>query len=391
MYILTINAGSSSVKFKLFSFPSHECIGKGSIERIGHEKSTIFILCNGRERETTEPIADHTQAIKSVLHTIDELVGLDSIKGIGHRVVHGGETYTHPVVINQTVIDDLKRLSSLAPLHNPVNREGIQACLAELPNVSQIAVFDTAFHQTIPKENFLYALPRSFYTDHKIRKYGFHGTSHKYVSEKAQLFLQQQDYPASRLIICHLGNGSSISAIKDGKSVNTTMGFTPLDGIPMGTRSGSIDPGIVLHLLNSVEMDTKQITHLLNKESGLLGLCGDSDMRDIHEKYDSSTQHKEAFTILVQRIAETIGSYQVTLGGCDAIIFTGGMGENAFYLREAVINTLSWQGISLDHEANVSNNSLLISKNTSPCAVLRIPTDEEYMIAKETYTLVQNE
>jgi acetate kinase len=389
MNILVINAGSSSVKFKIFSIPSYSCIGKGSIDRIGHVRSNVSIECNDKKRELTEQIVDHTSAIDTMLHSIDDFLGLDAIQGVGHRVVHGGEKYAHSVRIDDEVIADLKRLSSLAPLHNPVNIEGITACMKILPDISQVAVFDTAFHQTIPKENYLYAIPHSLYTEQKIRRYGFHGTSHKYVSEKARSFLKDHDLPTDRLIVCHLGNGSSITAIKKGESVNTTMGFTPLAGIPMGTRSGSIDPGIVLHLLTQDGYDAKAVSRMLNKESGLYGLCGDSDMREIHKKYVTSSQHKEAFDILVGRIAETIGAYQVTLGGCDAIVFTGGMGENAAYLRDAVIDRFFWQGISLDEQENASKDSLLISNADSSCAVLRIKTDEEYMIAKETVALVQ--
>lgn len=380
--ILVINAGSSSLKYRIFSATKKNksnteltCLDKGLIDRIG--------LPNGPK--------NHNEALKTALNIIIKkgiIEKITDIEAVGHRVVHGGEHYTKPTRITPEVIKTIKELCKLAPLHNPPNLETILACKKLLPKIPQVAVFDTAFHQTMPGKAFLYALPYSFYKKDGIRRYGFHGTSHSYIGrEAAKLLGARKD---KKIITCHLGNGSSITAIKNGESMDTSMGFTPLEGIPMGTRCGDIDPAIVYKIMETHKLNTKQIDELLNKESGLKGLYQKSpDMRDIW----ASAQKKEKRALflldfLAYKIAKYIASYTVALDGLDAITFTGGIGENAYYLRARVIKLLNPLGAKIDTAKN-KKNALQIHSPKSKIKIFIIPTNEELEIARETLKLVK--
>ncbi|MGV8169401.1 MAG: acetate/propionate family kinase, partial [Candidatus Nanoarchaeia archaeon] len=321
-------------------------------------------------------IKNHDDAIKLVLSHIPK----KDINIVGHRVVHGGEKYSAPITITEDVKKTIKELSSLAPLHNPPNLQGIESCEKLLPGIPQIAVFDTSFHSTISRKTFLYALPYSFYTEHGIRKYGFHGTSHNYIMLETKKLLKKEKI---NMISCHLGNGSSITAIKNNESVDTSMGFTPLAGIPMGTRSGDIDPGIILHLMENTNFSLEEMKKLLNKESGLLGISGESDMRKIYDKARNGNEKSLlAIDMLAYDLAKYIGSYFAVLGNVDAITFTGGLGENAFYVRSRAIKYLENFGVILDEDKN-RRNEKIISSEKSKVKVLVLPTNEELMIARE--------
>jgi acetate kinase len=392
MKILTINAGSSSLKYTLYD--KEKSVLKGQVDAIGQERSKLLIKIDGVEIEKPIEVKDHKKALKIAFDSLKEYGNLSSLKeidGVSHRVVHGGEYFSKATLIDAKVIKKIKELSSFAPLHNPHNLTGILEC-KKLLKCKQIAVFDTAFHQTIPEKAFLYALPYKFYEKGGIRKCGFHGTSHRYVSEEAKKLLKKEKCKTEKIITCHLGNGSSITAIKKGKSIDTSMGFTPLDGIPMGSRSGSIDPTIPLILASTNKPE--EVDEILNKKSGFIGFTGIStDMRKIFEtsKKGKGEKKKRAdlmIEILSYKIAQYIGSYTTILGGLDGLVFTGGIGENAFYIRKKVCEYLNYLSLSLDNKKN-DKNELIISDKRSRIRVYVIPTNEELQMIKESKTLLK--
>lgn len=394
MKVLVINCGSSSLKYQLIRMEDEEVLAKGIVERIGIDGSMITYKANGNKIVKEKKISNHKEAIKLVLDTLmDKEIGvIESIKDIyavGHRIVHGGEKCKKSVLINESVKQDIIDCYKIAPLHNPANVIGINACEEVMKDTKMVAVFDTAFHESIKKEQYLYAIPYSLYEKFKIRKYGFHGTSHNYVSHKVAEVLKK-DIKDLKIISCHLGNGASICAIKNGKSFDTSMGFSPLDGIVMGTRSGSIDPTIVTYLED--EGYTKeQINNMLNRESGALGLSGvSSDFRDIErEARKGNEKAKLALDVYHYSIKKMIGSYIAALGGVDVIIFTAGVGENSSFTRKESLKGLEGLGIEIDDERNnVKAEIKEISSNNSKVKVFVIPTNEELQIAKETLKVI---
>lgn len=392
--IIAINAGSSSLKFQLFEMPSEEVITKGIVERIGLKDSIFTISVNGEKIKEVTDIPDHEVAVKILLDKLTSLgiiQSLDEIEGIGHRVVHGGEEFNDSVLITEEALQKFEALSELAPLHNPANITGIRAFQRVLPNVPAIAVFDTAFHQTMPENSFLYSLPYEYYKNYGIRKYGFHGTSHKYVSQRAAEMLGRP-VEHLRLISCHLGNGASIAAIEGGKSIDTSMGFTPLAGVTMGTRSGNIDPALIPYIMEKTNKDADQVLDVLNKESGMLGVSGfSSDLRDIEEEAEKGNERAElALKVFADRIHKYIGSYAARMCGVDAIIFTAGIGENSSAIRARVLQGLEFMGIYWDPALNkVRGEEAFISYPHSPVKVMVIPTDEEVMIARDVMRLAK--
>lgn len=393
MKILSVNAGSSSLKFQLFEMPEEKVIASGLIERIGLPASIITVTTNGDKRRTVEDIQDHAKAVQKVLSVLLDLsivASLDEIKGVGHRVVHGGEKFSDSVLITDEVITEIDKLSELAPLHNPANLIGIKAFQKVLPNVKQIAVFDTAFHQTMPIESYLYPAPYSWYVKYGVRRYGFHGMSHKYVSERAYKLLGKGP-EGTRLITIHLGNGASVTAIRDGKSVETSMGFTPLVGLMMGTRSGDVDPSILPFVMQKENCSFEDTLNALNYESGLKGISlASSDMRDILKGVnEGNKQCILAFNLYIKRVCDYIGQYYILLGGCDALVFTAGIGENSGQTRKAIIDRLAALEIKLDEEANkVMGKESIVTKPDSKIKVLVIPTNEELVIARDTLRLI---
>jgi len=394
MKVLVINCGSSSLKYQLINMENENCLAQGLIERIGSEGSGLTQKVEGREKYIVkQDMKDHKDAIKLVLETlVDETNGViksvEEISSVGHRVVHGGEYYSSSVVIDEKVIQALEECSKLAPLHNPPNIIGINACKALMPNTPMVAVFDTAFHQTMPEHSFIYPLPYELYEDHKIRKYGFHGTSHKYVSQEAAK-LMGKDIKDLKIISCHLGNGASICAIDGGKSIDTTMGFTPLAGLAMGTRAGDIDPAIVTYLMQELDLTPAQVGDLMNKKSGVLGVSGiSSDFRDLKAAAQGNKRAQLSLDVFHYRIKKFIASYAGALGGVDCIIFTAGIGENSSDAREASCEGLEFLGIKIDKEKNnVAGKVAEISADDSTVKVFAIPTNEEVMIARDTKEL----
>lgn len=390
--IIAINAGSSSFKFQLFEMPSEEVITKGLVERIGMKDSIFTITVNGEKQKETLDIPDHNVAVEMLLNKLTDLkiIGsLNEIEGVGHRVVHGGEEFADSVLITDEVLQKIEELSELAPLHNPANITGIKAFQKVLPNVPAVAVFDTAFHQTMPKSSFVYSLPFEYYDKYGIRKYGFHGTSHKYVSERAAEMLGR---PLSqlRLISCHLGNGASITAIQGGKSIDTSMGFTPLAGVTMGTRSGDVDPALIPYIMEKTGKTAEEVIDVMNKESGMLALSGfSSDLRDIETEAANGNERAElALSVFASRIHKYIGSYAARMYGVDAIIFTAGIGENSDVIRARVLNGLEFMGVYWDPALNeLRGDERFISYPHSPVKVMVIPTDEEVMIARDVVRL----
>ena len=387
MKILVVNAGSSSIKSKLFEKKKDfEPIAKFHIDGIGLTRCKLIFKSENKNIGLHQKVKNHEEGIKLLLKTLTStktIENLKEIKAVGHRVVHGGEKYSEPTKIDARVIKTIDKLSTLAPLHNPANLQAIKACKKLLPRIPQVAVFDTAFHQTMPEKAYLYGLPYEYYKKHNIRRYGFHGTSHQYVTEKAIKLLKKKNL---KIISCHIGNGSSITASINGKSIDTSMGFTPLEGIIMGTRSGSIDPAIVLHLQKKLKMKPDKVDELLNHESGLKGLSQISpDMRNIYAKY--LTKDPRAILtieILSYQIAKYIGAYAATLNGLDALIFTGGLGEKAFYVRQKACDYLTHLGVKLNTKRN-ENCEELISDGKSRTKVFVFHTNEEKQIALETY------
>ncbi|MBC1920784.1 acetate kinase [Listeria grayi] len=389
---IAINAGSSSLKFQLYEMPAETVITKGIVERIGL-KDSIFTISVGDEKVTEiVGIPDHEVAVQMLLEKLLEhkiISSYDEITGVGHRVVHGGEVFPESVVIDDQVIEKIEELSELAPLHNPANVIGIKAFRKVLPNIVSVAVFDTAFHQTMPPASFLYSLPYSYYENYGIRKYGFHGTSHKYVSERAAELLGRP-IEELRLITCHLGNGASIAAIEGGKSMDTSMGFTPLAGVSMGTRSGNIDPALIPYIMEKTDKTAEQVLDVLNKESGMLGVSGiSSDLRDLEKAAAEGNDRAElALEVFVDRIHKYIGSYAARMNGVDAIIFTAGIGENSTFIREKVLRGLEFMGVYWDQALNqIHGEEAFINYPHSPVKVIVIPTNEELMIARDVETL----
>ena len=390
---IAINAGSSSLKWQLFEMPAETVIAKGIVERIGLNDSIFTIKYGeGQKFEEVLDINDHEFAVEMLLKQLIDLkiIGsFDEITGVGHRVVAGGEIFKDSALITGNVLDQIEELSELAPLHNPANATGIRAFKKLLPEITSVAVFDTSFHTTMPKTSYLYSIPMNYYEDFAARKYGAHGTSHKFVSERAAEMLGRP-LEELKLVSCHLGNGASITAIDGGKSVDTSMGFTPLAGVTMGTRSGDIDPSLIAYLMGKLNItDINEFINILNKESGLLGLSGiSSDMRDLEVAQLTDENANVALRIFADRIKKYIGSYIATMNGVDAIIFTAGIGENDIHMRKEIIDGITVFGCEMDAELNnVRSDERVISTADSKVKVLLIPTDEEVMIARDVERL----
>ena len=398
MNVLVINAGSSSLKYQLLNPASGELLAKGLCERIGIDgRFTYKPQLPGKEaiKEASVSMPTHSEAIQTVLNAlVDEKNGvigsMKEIDAVGHRVVHGGEKFAKSVVITDEVMQAIEECNPLAPLHNPANIIGIKACQELMPGVPMVAVFDTAFHQTMPPVAYTYAIPYEYYEKDKVRRYGFHGTSHKYVSQRAADMLGKP-IEQLKLISCHLGNGSSVTAIDGGKSIDTSMGFTPLAGLPMGTRSGDIDAGILEYLMNKYGMDIKEMVNVLNKKSGVMGVSGvSSDFRDLEEAFEQGNERAGlAVDMFNYGVKKLIGAYAAAMGGVDAIIFTAGVGENSASQRMAIASGLEFMGVKMDEDANkVRGEERVISAPDSKVTVLLIPTNEELMIAMDTEALV---
>jgi len=397
MLILVINSGSSSIKYQLINMENEKVVSKGLIERIGIEGSRMKHKKNDEQFLIERDIPNHETGLSLLLEVLqDEKMGviknLNDIKAVGHRVVHGGEKFASSVRIDEEVLAAIEENINLAPLHNPPNIAGIKAAMKLLPGVPQVAVFDTAFHQTMPKIAYLYAIPYEYYEKYKIRRYGFHGTSHKYVSKRAAEILGR-NYNDLKIITCHLGNGASIAAVKYGKSVDTSMGFTPLEGLVMGTRSGDIDPAIVTYLQDIENLSASEVYNILNKKSGVLGLSGiSSDMREIEDgAFEGNPVARLTLDIYEYRIAKYIGAYVAAMNGVDAIVFTAGVGENSPILREEICeNYLGYLGVKIDKEKNnVKGKETVISTPDSKVAILVVPTNEELVIARDTKEIVE--
>lgn len=396
MNILVINCGSSSLKYQLIDMDNEKVLAKGLSERIGIEGSRIKHKTIGKDEIVIEkPMSNHKEVLELVLKTLVDPVNgaiksMDEIDAVGHRVVHGGEKFATSVKIDDEVMNALNECIGLAPLHNPPNIMGIEACKELMPNTPMVGVFDTAFHQTMPKSNYIYPLPYELYEKYGIRKYGFHGTSHKYVSLKAAELLNK-DIEDLKIITCHLGNGASLCAVKNGKSVETSMGFTPLEGLAMGTRCGNIDPAIVPFLMTNENLNIDDINILLNKKSGVLGVSGvSSDFRDIEKAAkDGNDKAELALDVFCNRVKEYIGAYAAIMGGLDVIVFTAGIGENSIEIREKICDGLEFMNIELDKEKNnVRGENTIVSKDTSKVKILVVPTNEELMIARDTEELI---
>ena len=390
MKILSVNAGSSSLKFQMYEMPEEKVLISGVFERIGIENSFYTIKLNGEKIKKEVVLSNHTDAVKILTNELLEnniVSDLSEIKAIGHRMVHGGEKYASSVLLTEDVITAVEELSDLAPLHNPANLVGVRAFKEVIPSAVAVGVFDTAFHQTMEEENFLYPVPYEWYKEYGVRKYGFHGTSHKYVSEKMTSILGKEE---TKIITCHIGNGGSLAAVKNGKCIDTSMGFTPNAGIIMGSRSGDIDASLIPFVMKKTGMNISEIDNALNKKSGLLGISGiSSDSRDIEDGIKSGNDRcKLAQEMYVNKIVKYIAEYYVELGGADAIVFTAGVGENSITTRKQIIDKLACLGIKLDEQRNnVRAEVALISTDDSSVKVYVIPTDEEVMIARDTYKL----
>lgn len=387
--ILVINSGSSSLKYQLFNVDGdrYEAVAKGIAERIGAEGSNITLKIGDNKQTKTIPMPTHDEAFKEVINFLlsGPLKSVDELSAVGHRVLHGGELFKDSVKIDEDAMVKMESLKPLGPLHMPANISGIRAVQKLLPNVPQVAVFDTVFHQSMKKEAFMYALPLEYYTEHKIRRYGFHGISHAYVSQEAAKLIGKK----GKIITCHLGNGASLAAVDNGKCVDTSMGFTPLAGIIMGTRSGDVDPFIAVHLQKVFGKSADEVNNILNKQSGMFGICGYSDNRDVETRFQEGDEKCVlAMNMYVHSIVRFIGAYIAVLGGVDAIVFTAGVGENGSILRRLVMEKLSYLGIKLDVENNKKRGQTVeISTPDSRVHVYVIPTNEELMIAQDTMRL----
>ncbi|WP_054957601.1 acetate/propionate family kinase [Paenibacillus dakarensis] len=397
MNILVINAGSSSLKYQLYNMTDESVLAKGLVERIGMDSSILTHKPTGKQEATeVSEILEHTTAIRKVLGMLtDEEYGvidsIDEIQAVGHRVVHGGEYFKESALVDSEAKAEIRRLFDLAPLHNPAAMLGIKAAETNMPGVPQVVVFDTAFHQTMPEKSYLYAIPRVLYNKYKVRRYGAHGTSHEYVSQAAAEFLNRP-IEDLKIITCHIGNGASLTAVKDGKSIDTSMGMTPLEGLMMGTRSGDLDPAIVPYVMNKEELTVNEVNSMLNKHSGLLAISGiSSDMREITEGMEKGDPNATlAFDMYEYRVRKYIGSYAAALNGVDVIVFTAGVGENSVILRQRVLEQMTYLGIEIDEELNKvrSGEPRRISTKNSKVEVLVIPTNEELVIARDTHRIV---
>ncbi|MDR1002059.1 MAG: acetate kinase [Oscillospiraceae bacterium] len=400
MKVLVINAGSSSLKYQLIDMDNEAILAKGNCERIGIDKSSITHNANGKKYVTETPISNHTEAFMMVKDALTKgegavIADLSEISAIGHRVVQGGALFKQSVIVDKSVVDGIESLNPLAPLHNPAHIQGINAALDVFgKDVPEVVVFDTAFHSTMPEEAYIFAVPYEFYEKYQIRRYGFHGTSHRYVTARCLELLGRSGNPeGTKIISCHLGNGSSITAVKDGKVIDTSMGLTPLDGFMMGTRSGSLDPSVVTYIAEKEGLTPSEMDNLLNKKSGMLGISGvSSDDRDIGAAAEAGNERAIlAHKMLEYQIKKFVGGYAASLNGCDAIIFTAGIGENQTAHREAVCEGLSYLGVKLDKEKNAAAKGIEMEISTpdSQVKVYVIPTNEEIVIARDTKKLVE--
>ena len=395
MKVLVINCGSSSLKYQLIDSRSEEVLASGLCERIGIDGRMTHTPSGGETVIKNIPLPDHGAAIQAVLSALTDrehgvISSLGEIGAVGHRLVHGGEKFAASVIINDEVIAEVEACNDLAPLHNPANLIGVRACRQIMPDVPMVGVFDTAFHQTMPPKAYLYGIPHQYYEEHKVRRYGFHGTSHNYVSQRVH-HLAELDPDNSRVIVCHLGNGASVTAVKNGKSVDTSMGLTPLEGLIMGTRSGDLDPGVIEYIAKKEHMTLEEVLKVLNKESGVLGLSGvSSDFRDLTEAMEQGNEQAAvAVEAFCYRVAKHIGAYTAALNGVDAIVFTAGIGENAAHIRSMICEYLGFLGITIDEEKNaVRGKETEISTPDSKVSVFVIPTNEELAIARETAALL---
>jgi acetate kinase len=394
--ILVINAGSSSIKYQLFEMPAEKVVAKGLLEKIGEETSKLTHTTNSKEHKIETKAADHSAGMKLILDTLvapqtGVIKDISEINAVGHRVVHGGEEFTASCIINEHAISSIERFADLAPLHNPPNLTGIKAAQKALPKVPQVACFDTAFHTTLPQTAFIYALPYDIYEKYRVRKYGFHGTSHKYITQRAAVMLGKK-LEDINIITCHLGNGGSMAAVKNGKSIDTSMGLTPLEGLVMGTRTGDFDPAILFYLSDK-GYSIDDLNTMCNKKSGLLGISGVSnDMRNLREQADKGNKRAQlAFDIFCYRIKKYIGAYTAVLGRVDAIVYTGGIGENSPDVRAQTCSGLEPIGVEIDKAANTAKarNERTISTSASKVKVFVIPTNEELAIAQDTFSLTK--
>ena len=397
MKIIVINSGSSSIKYQLFDMNGPTVLAKGLVDKIGINGSFIKHESGGSKNTFEGEIIDHQAGIEYMLGIMLSkeygcISNYNEIAAVGHRIVHGGEKFNSSVLITEEVIAMIEECIPLAPLHNPANLTGIYAMTSILPDVPQVGVFDTAFHQTIPNYTYIYALPYSLYTKHAIRRYGFHGTSHLYVSQRARDILKSRE--TRRIITCHLGNGASVAAIVDGKSIDTSMGMTPVDGLVMGTRCGDIDPGIIPYVMQCEDIGHVSVNSLLNKHSGLLGVSGvSSDMRELEAAAKSGNERAQlALRMFIYRVRKYIGAYSAAMGGVDVIVFTGGIGENQYNTRYEIAKDLEYLGLEFDNEKNtgVQGEEKVISKDTSRVVAMVIPTDEELVIARDTAKIIKN-
>ena len=398
MKILVLNCGSSSIKYQLIDMDekNHSVLAKGLLERIGLEMGEFTHKWNGQKHYEQLPIPNHTEGIKIVLAALTNaeygvIKSLDEVNAVGHRVAHGGEKFTKSVRINDEVIQGIKDLCDLAPLHNPGSLQGIAAMQEVLPGIPMAAVFDTSFHATMPPEAYLYAVPFEYYEKYRVRRYGFHGTSHKFVAEKAAAFVGM-DWNKCKVVTCHLGSGASIAAVENAKSVETSMGFTPVEGLVMGSRTGDLDLGAFMYIMDKTGYSTKEMNTLVNKKSGLIGITGNSqDMRDVRAGRDAGDERcTYAFNMFSHRVKKYIGAYAAIMNGMDVLVMTGGIGENAWFMREAILDNMEFLGIKYDKALNqtIMGDAAVISTPDSKVKVVVYPTDEEYMIAKDTFDLV---
>ena len=393
MKVLVINCGSSSLKYQLFDMTDESVLCKGLVERIGIEGSKLTHKVNVEKLVVEEPMKDHTEAINHVFDALlDEKYGviksLDEVSAIGHRVLHGGDKLTESCIIDDKVKDKIREFIKFGPLHNPANLMGIEACEKLAPGKKNIAVFDTAFHQTMPAKTFMYAIPYEYYEDYRLRKFGFHGTSHRYITLRTQQLLGKEDI---NIITVHLGNGSSIAAVKNGKCYDTSMGLTPLEGLLMGTRSGDLDPTVMTFLMNEKGYSADEMNQILNKKSGVLGVSGiSSDFRDLEEEAEKGNDRAQlALDMFIERVKRYIGGYMAELGHVDAICFAGGIGENSSSMRKDILDTFEELGVKLDLEKNNTREEALISADDSKVKVYVVPTNEELMIARDTLDLAK--
>ena len=392
MQILIVNSGSSSIKFQVIEMPSEEIICKGLVERIGLDNGKVHYTAKEKSHVESLTLADHKEGLRAITNLLmHDIHGIlkhpDEIDVVAHRVVHGGSKFDQPTKIDESVVAEIERLASIAPLHNPANATGIRVAIDMFKNAGQVAIFDTAYHQTMPEKAYRYAIPKELADENRIRVYGFHGTSHKYVSEQAIAYLKK---PANKIISIHLGNGCSATAIKDGKSIDHSLGFSPTNGLIMGTRSGDIDHSVIFHLMNSLGMTSEEVNYLLQKQSGLLGLTGYSDLREIQNGAEEGNKDCQlALAMTAYRIKKFIGTYIAVLNGVDAILFTGGIGENSNVLREMACKDMEALGLHIDDQKNNQRSSSIfeIQKDESEIKILVVPTNEELEIARQTYAL----